>query len=133
MLAFGCRGREPLSAQLVFNVDRTLKTMECSHSLAETSRFLAVHPGALVFSEVLPNEGECWEMLRRLISEGSPAAWIALDPDDGGRVSARITIYRNHEILRDLFSGSEIIRAIALGWRWCKEAESLSAAPVLIL
>jgi hypothetical protein len=56
VLAVSYRGGDLLFAQLVFAEDRRVRTLDCTHTLADAARFLSEHPGALILSEESPCE-----------------------------------------------------------------------------
>ena len=127
------RGGCLFSAQLVFNEDRTLRSLDCAHTFAKAAQFLLEHPGSLVFCEEDPPEDGRSNLTSRLISVGSPAALIAMHAARTGSVSADVHVYKDSEILREVFIDSNVIRAVNIAWQYCKavsqELHAVSSKP----
>lgn len=123
------RGGRPLSAQLVFNQDHTLRSLDCAHTLAKAAQFLLDHPGSLIFCEEDPSECCGSNLLSRLILEGSPAALIAMHAARTGTVSVEVHVYKDGEILREVFIDGDVIRAISIAWQYCKEMSQQESHP----
>lgn len=120
LFVHGCGG-SLRSAQLAFNEDQTVRSLECSDALDKAAEFLREHPGALVFFEENPSECGASKMLARLIAYGSPSALITLHAPSLNTVSSEVRIYKADESLRKAFIDGDVLRAIATVWRYCKE------------
>ncbi len=118
-----------LSAQLVFNQDHTLRSLDCAHTFAKAAQFLLEHPGSLIFCEEDPPDCGRSNLLSRLILEGSPAALIAMHAASAGTVSAEVHVYKDGEILREVFIDGGVIRAISVAWQYCKEMSQEELRP----
>jgi hypothetical protein len=110
-----------LSAQMVFNEDHTLRSLDCAHTYASAAQFLVDHPDSLIFCEEDPSERGCSNPLSRLILGGSPAALIAIHAASTGTVSVEVHVYKGGEILREVVIGGDVIKAINIAWQYCNE------------
>ena len=110
-----------LSAQLVFNEDHTLRSLDCAHTFASAAQFLVDHPNSLIFCEEDPSGCGCPNPLSRLTSGGSPAALVAMHGASTGTLSVEAHVYKGGEILRDVVIGGDVIRAISIAWQYCNE------------
>lgn len=118
-----------LSAQMVFNEDHTLRSLDCAHTYASAAQFLVDHPDSLIFCEEDPSERGCSNSLSRLILGGSPAALIAMHAASTGTVSVEVHVYKDGEILREVFIDGDVIRAISFAWQYCKEMSQQELRP----
>jgi hypothetical protein len=116
------------SAQLVFNGNRRLQTLDCARTLAEAARFLSAHPGALILCEERPQGLGQSELISRLISEGSPAALITIKRESATCESVEVLVYRDHDVLHELLDG-DVLRAIAVAWQYCEETSQEGGSP----
>jgi hypothetical protein len=117
------RGGRLYSAQLVFNGDHTLRSLDCAQTFSKAAEFLLNHPRSVILCEA-PSEGNCSSLLDRLISSGSPAVLITMHAARSGTVSADVHVYQDGEILRELFIDSDVMRTIGVAWQYCKEMAS---------
>ena len=121
VLFVGNRGGSLHSAQLVFDEDRTLANLDCGDTFDKAANFLLEHPGALFFYEEHPGDFAYSKALSRLITCGSPVALIALHAPSTGTVSSTVHVYKADESLRQAFIDGDVIRAIGVALRYCKE------------
>lgn len=126
VLAISYSGGDLLSAQLVFAEDRKVRTLECTRTFADAARFLSEHPDAVILCEESAPEGTGANLISRLVSEANPAALITVKRGNPTSACVTVQIYRDHEVLRDLFVDGDVLGAIRVAWQYCKETSATS-------
>lgn len=116
----GCCG-SLRSAQLVFNEDQTVRSLECGDEFDKAAEFLLEHTDSLIIFEE-PASGIAYQkMVSRLIADGNSAAWITVHSHCTNAISCEVHVYRADESLRKLFTDGNVLRALAVAWRYCTE------------
>ncbi len=125
VLAVSYRGGDLLSAQAVFAEDRRVRALECAHTFADAARFLSDHPGAVVFYDESAPKGTETNLISRLVSEANPSALITFERGNLTSACVNVQIYREHEVLRELFLDGNVLGTIQAAWRYCKELSEM--------